>query len=310
MSAARKRYVGGCFTAFLVMLVVIMLALLTIAGFLYLKDTKWLETRNAQLGNKSDGVIKSLSNLFKKSTVYSNVENKVQKIEEIEPVSIIKDTLKEEKTNIQTQIKQPLKQTLNKETTKSTPVKVSTSKTITNIKTSVTTKKTTQKIQKVQSTKKSLKVSDSLISPVSKNVTIFFIKYDENSDKMVFSKVSRTLNKSLTPLLDTLKFLFEGPSSSEEEKQITSAIPGNVRVLNVTVKDGIATIDLSSNFAEGVGKELMLARVYQIVYTATQFETVKAVKILIEGKTVTNLAGEGVDISKPLYPNLPQPVKF
>jgi spore germination protein GerM len=114
--------------------------------------------------------------------------------------------------------------------------------------------------------------------------------------------VTRRLAASDSPLKETLKTLFQGTTSDEEDKQYSSAIPGGVTVRGIRVAGGIATIDLSANFEEGTGKKMMQARVYQVVYTATQYPTVTKVQILLNGKTDSDFGGEGFDLSKPLGP--------
>jgi hypothetical protein len=58
--------------------------------------------------------------------------------------------------------------------------------------------------------------------------------------------------------------------------------------------DGVATVDLSSQFAAGGGSLSMQLRVAQVVFTLTQFPTVDTVDITIEGEAVDAIGGEGV----------------
>jgi spore germination protein GerM len=44
----------------------------------------------------------------------------------------------------------------------------------------------------------------------------------------------------------------------------------------------------------------MQARVWQVVYTATQFPEARAAEILIEGRRVEFLGGEGIPLAGPL----------
>jgi len=45
---------------------------------------------------------------------------------------------------------------------------------------------------------------------------------------------------------------------------------------------------------------MLEARLYQVVYTATQFEGIKGVRFLIEGKSKSVFSAEGLSIRKPL----------
>ncbi|TMI83734.1 MAG: hypothetical protein E6H04_02370 [Bacillati bacterium ANGP1] len=60
------------------------------------------------------------------------------------------------------------------------------------------------------------------------------------------------------------------------------------------------TVNLSETYARGGGSTSMLARVWQVVYTATQFADAPEVQILVDGRRVEALGGEGVMIGSPL----------
>ncbi len=144
-----------------------------------------------------------------------------------------------------------------------------------------------------------------VISPVKKTpqkikVYLYFVKYIESLDKLKLVCVERTIPATTTPLIDTLRLLIKGPTSQEESKGITSVFPGNVKLLGVNVKNGIAYIDFNSEIETGIGIPMLQARLYQIIYTATQFPAVKKVRILINGKAKDTFSAEGLSIKHPL----------
>jgi hypothetical protein len=96
-----------------------------------------------------------------------------------------------------------------------------------------------------------------------------------------------------------LAALLEGPDSTEAEAGFSSAIPAGTELLGVTVEDGVATVDLSEQFASGGGSLSMQARVAQVVFTATQFPTVDAVTFKLDGEPLTVLGGEGLLLDEP-----------
>ena len=81
--------------------------------------------------------------------------------------------------------------------------------------------------------------------------------------------------------------------------QISSAIPAGTRLLGVSVRDGVATVNLSRAFESGGGSASMSYRLGQVVYTLTQFPTVKSVLFQVEGKPVTTFGGEGIALGGP-----------
>lgn len=103
-----------------------------------------------------------------------------------------------------------------------------------------------------------------------------------------------------TPRIGTaaLESLLEGPA--EGEGKISSAIPAGMQLLNLTVDDGLATVDLTSDFESGGGSFSMRARLAQVVFTITQFPTVDRVAFEIEGEPVDVFSSEGIVLDKPL----------
>ncbi len=85
-----------------------------------------------------------------------------------------------------------------------------------------------------------------------------------------------------------------GVSDEEQQAGLGSAVPAGTRLLGLTVKDGVATVDLSGDFASGGGSLSMQARVAQVVYTLTQYPTVKSVDFRVDGEPLTALGGEGL----------------
>ncbi|MBN1898005.1 MAG: GerMN domain-containing protein [Spirochaetes bacterium] len=131
-------------------------------------------------------------------------------------------------------------------------------------------------------------------------VTLYFVKYIESKDKLQLVSVPRDLKTGGTPLEDTLDLLLKGPTQKEEANGISSVFPANVKVKGVSVKNGTAYIDFNSEVESGVGIPMLQARLYQIVYTATQFPTVDRVKILINGDAKKTFSTEGLSIKHPL----------
>ncbi|HWC15018.1 MAG TPA: Gmad2 immunoglobulin-like domain-containing protein [Actinomycetota bacterium] len=94
--------------------------------------------------------------------------------------------------------------------------------------------------------------------------------------------------------------LLDGPTAPDREVGATTAIPRGTDLLRVQRENGVLLVDLSSRFESGGGSLSMQLRVAQVVYTATQFEGVERVRILIEGEEVEAIGGEGVIVSEPL----------
>ena len=77
-------------------------------------------------------------------------------------------------------------------------------------------------------------------------------------------------------------------------------MPDGSQLLGLSIKDGIATVDLSSEFEAGGGSSAVLTRLGQVVYTLTQFPSVKSVVFQIEGQTTSVSSGDGVVLDRPV----------
>ena len=86
--------------------------------------------------------------------------------------------------------------------------------------------------------------------------------------------------------------LLAGPAP--DENGLLSMIPAGSRLLGITLDGTVATVDLTGTFESGGGSASMLGRLAQLVYTATQFPTVDAVRLRLDGTPVESLGGEGV----------------
>jgi germination protein M len=106
----------------------------------------------------------------------------------------------------------------------------------------------------------------------------------------------------LTPAIGAaaMHALLAGPTAEDRAAGFSSAVPNGTTLRGLDIARGVATVDLSSEFASGGGNLSMQARVAQVVHTLTQFPTVDAVRFRIEGRPITSLGGEGIDLSKPL----------
>ncbi len=118
-------------------------------------------------------------------------------------------------------------------------------------------------------------------------------------------EVTREMTKSSSPLSDAVKALIEGPNSSEESKDgCRSLLSSGTRLIGASVRNGIATLNFSSEFEYNqYGIEGLRGQLQQIVFTATAFPTVDSVQFLVDGEKKEYLGSEGVWIGTPLNRN-------
>lgn len=129
---------------------------------------------------------------------------------------------------------------------------------------------------------------------------LFFISVSEDG-RIQMKGVIRPVDYIDAPLTATLAALLQGPTTAEVNQELISLISPQTRINSVYIKGNTAYIDFNEAFRfNSLGKEGMIAELKQVVYTATEFPTVKAVQILVEGEVTKFLGPEGVAIDKPL----------
>ncbi len=136
-------------------------------------------------------------------------------------------------------------------------------------------------------------------APREKEVSIYFLKLDEKTEKIYLSQVKRKI-QSDRPVENALQQLIKGPTADEEDKGFITAVPPTLRVRSVNIRGNTAEIDFSTAIEEGAAGDILIKRVQQIVYTATQFENIDSIVILINGKKRKTLGGDGLSIGGPL----------
>jgi germination protein M len=108
-----------------------------------------------------------------------------------------------------------------------------------------------------------------------------------------------------TPLVATsaITALLEGPTASERVLGFASAVPTGTKLLGIAIHDGVATVDLTSEFQDGAGSRSMQMRLGQVVYTLTQFPTVQKVRFRLDGSPVNVFSSEGIVLNHPVGRN-------
>lgn len=146
----------------------------------------------------------------------------------------------------------------------------------------------------------SIPLEDTLGKPNHIETKLYFIKL--NSDGHLFlAGLPRKINFDNTPLTETLKALLEGPNREEQANNYLSLIPPEAKILSLSLQEDTLILDVNEAFAfNSLGIEGIVNQIKQIVYTVTEFSTVKQVQFLIEGEIVEFLTAEGPYLGKPI----------
>jgi hypothetical protein len=136
-------------------------------------------------------------------------------------------------------------------------------------------------------------------TPDGTTVVRAYFFYESLPDSSGLVPILREVPATKAVATAAMAALLEGPKGTESGA-MSSAVPARTRLLGLAIKDGVATIDLSSEFESGGGSSSALIRLGQVVFTLTQFPTVKSVVFEIEGRTVTVFGSQGVVLDGPV----------
>jgi germination protein M len=131
-------------------------------------------------------------------------------------------------------------------------------------------------------------------APTTMTVNVY---YSQNEK---ICATARVLPKTTEVGAAAVKTLLEGPTSTEKAAEIVTNIPEGTTFLGLVIKDGIATVDLSKEYASGGGSLSMAMRLAEVVFTLTQFPTVKGVNFKLDGEPVEVFGGEGIVLDHPV----------
>ena len=114
--------------------------------------------------------------------------------------------------------------------------------------------------------------------------------------------VLREIPKTKAVGAAAMEELLAGPNDAELSGRpaMYTTIPEGTRFLGLTIDNGVAMVNLSKEFESGGGSASVLGRLAQVVYTLTQFPTVKSVQFQLDGEPVEVFSGEGVVLDHPV----------
>jgi len=136
-------------------------------------------------------------------------------------------------------------------------------------------------------------------SAEKKKVKVYYLIYNDRTGKVSPWPVVKEVSGSDT-LLAALNALVKGTDDAEGKKGLISSFPEGLTIRSAAVRNGIAEIDLSSEFSENAHGDILTGRLNQLFYTSMQFPGVKGITIRINGKPVNSIGGDGLVITWPM----------
>jgi germination protein M len=111
--------------------------------------------------------------------------------------------------------------------------------------------------------------------------------------------VRRSVPRTLAVGSAAMEALLSGPTAAERADGITTVVPPGTALLGLTIDRGTATVDLSSEYEAPGDQRSITTRLAQVVYTLTEFPTVKRVAFELDGQPVTAFPGSGIALQRP-----------
>ncbi len=118
-------------------------------------------------------------------------------------------------------------------------------------------------------------------------------------DEMICA-AARVIPKTQQVGAAAMEALLKGPTVVEEEAGMVTNIPAGTTFLGLTIDDGVASVDLSKEYASGGGTLSMMMRLAEVVFTLTQFPTIDGVDFELDGEPIDVLGGEGLILDHPM----------
>ncbi len=134
------------------------------------------------------------------------------------------------------------------------------------------------------------------VSTSKKQVKIFFISNMNGKD--FYNPVYRENNTRKSDIEYAIRCLFDGPTYVEQNKGVYSEIP-QTKINAVRQLPDRVVIDLQDSFGQGGGADSLYKRMYQLIKTVN-YNTKKPVYLLINGRFVDAIGGEGLMLKQPL----------
>ena len=114
--------------------------------------------------------------------------------------------------------------------------------------------------------------------------------------------VAREVDPTVAVARAAMEQLLAGPTKTEQDgiPAISTAIPSGVRLLELTISEDIALVDLSSEFEATDDSAAVAQRAAQVVFTLSRFDSVAEVLFRQDGEPVAIQTGDGQLVTRPV----------
>lgn len=136
-------------------------------------------------------------------------------------------------------------------------------------------------------------------APAEGTGQVYWLKDEGTGFKLVAQPITVAADASPSEKV-TAAFSDLLSKSGDPSQEAFTTIPEQTKLLDASVETDGVHVDLSSEFQIGGGSAAMMGRLGQVIYTATAFAPAAPVWISVDGKPLTLLGGEGLEVSQPM----------
>ena len=151
---------------------------------------------------------------------------------------------------------------------------------------------------KTQKNANSSAAGDQASSSLSDTIHIKLYLASQGEKEITLAPKEADIPRSAAPLKSALEALIQC-----RDDKLLNLVPMNSKILKVWIKDDVAYLDFSEEFSyNSYGISGYNIQIYQVVYTAAQFQNIRAVYFYMNGKPLKYLGGDGYILNNPIYP--------
>jgi spore germination protein GerM len=136
-------------------------------------------------------------------------------------------------------------------------------------------------------------------APVTSTGQVYWLADTDTGFKLVAQTISVAEEASPSEKV-TAVFSDLLSKSGDPNQEAFTTIPEQTQLISASVEADGVHVDLSSDFQSGGGSAAMMGRLGQVIYTATAFDSTAPVWISVDGKPLTLLGGEGLEVRQPM----------
>ena len=124
-------------------------------------------------------------------------------------------------------------------------------------------------------------------TPVATTIVRAYFMLGSFTDNPGLAPVLRTVPETKTVANAAMTALLEGPKGAElaASPAMYTSIPDGTRLLDLSIADGVAMVNLSAEYKGAIASFQGGTANAQVIFTLTQFSTVKLVRIEVEGQS-------------------------